>query len=46
MKRKLIRIIAIIFFIAVIVPVCFLTYSGAYIIFYLFKIYHILKPTK
>jgi len=46
MKRKLIRIAAIIFFVAVSVPVCLMTYSGAYILFYLFKIYHFLKPTK
>ena len=46
MRRKLIRLAAIIFFIAVSVPVCIATYTGAFILFYLFKIYHFLKPTK
>ena len=46
MRRKIIRFAAIFFFVAISVPVCVLTYSGAYILFYLFKFYHLLKPNK
>lgn len=46
MRRKLIRIAAITFFVVISVPVCLLTYFGAYILFYLFKIYNFLKLDK